>query len=126
MMNIEKADKKQIEEMAQIINGSTELDTIAYYRCINIAKTLYNAGYQKLPEDSVVLSMKEWECLHIDYAKALYNVRQNAIKETAEKILDLLVPDCKACDENWHSGCLCLRATLAEKIAKQFGVEIKE
>ena len=47
-------------------------------------------------------------------------------KETAEKILDLLVPDCKACDENWHSGCLCLRATLAEKIAKQFGVEIKE
>ena len=47
-------------------------------------------------------------------------------KETAEKILDLLVPDCKACDENWHSGCLCLRATLAEKIAKQFGLEIKE
>ena len=47
-------------------------------------------------------------------------------KETAEKILDLLVPDCKACDENWHSGCLCLRATLAEKIAKQFGLEMKE
>lgn len=47
-------------------------------------------------------------------------------KETAEKILDLLVPDCKACDENWHSGCLCLRATLAEKIAKQFGLEVKE
>ena len=47
-------------------------------------------------------------------------------KETAEKILDLLVPDCKACDENWHSGCLCLRATLVEKIAKQFGLEIKE
>lgn len=46
-------------------------------------------------------------------------------KETAEKILDLLVPDCKACDENWHSGCLCLRATLAEKIAKQFGLEVK-
>ena len=47
-------------------------------------------------------------------------------KETAEKILDLLVPDCKACDENWYSGCLCLRATLAEKIAKQFGVEVEE
>lgn len=46
-------------------------------------------------------------------------------KETAEKILDLLVPDCKACDENWHSGCLCLRATLAEKIAKQFGLEVE-
>ena len=47
-------------------------------------------------------------------------------KETAEKILDLLVPDCKACDENWHSGCLCLRATLAEKIAKQFGLEVQD
>lgn len=47
-------------------------------------------------------------------------------KETAEKILYLLVPDCKACDENWHSGCLCLRATLAEKIAKQFGLEVEE
>ena len=40
----------------------------------------------KLPENSVVLSMKEWECLHTDYAKALYNARQNAIKETVEKI----------------------------------------
>ena len=47
-------------------------------------------------------------------------------KETAEKILDLLVPDCKACDENWHSGCLCLRATLAEKIAKQFGLDVEK
>ena len=128
-MNYEQRTKnreQQIEEMARIINGSTEIDTVAYYRCMNIAKTIYNAGYQKLPEDSVVLSMKEWECLHTDYAKALYNVRQNAIKETAEKLLDLLVPDCKACDENWHSGCLCLRATLAEKIAKQCGGEIKE
>lgn len=51
--------QEQIEEMAQIINGSTELDTIAYYRCMNIAKTLYNAGYRKIPEDSVVLSKEE-------------------------------------------------------------------
>ena len=58
-MNIEKADKKQVEEMAQIINGSTELDTIAYYRCMNIAKTLYNADYRKLPEDSIVISREE-------------------------------------------------------------------
>lgn len=39
--------QEQIEEMAQIINGSTELDTVAYYRCMNIAKTIYNAGYRK-------------------------------------------------------------------------------
>ena len=106
MMNIEKADKKQIEEMAQIINGSTELDTVAYYRCMNIAKTIYNAGYQKLPEDSVVLSMKEWECLHTDYAKALYNVRQNAIKEKlfyflSDRNFDLL-PIIIAQDDRLH------------------------
>ena len=108
--------RELVEEMAQIINGSTELDTIAYYRCMKIAKTLYNAGYQKIPEDSIVLSMKEWECLHTDYAKALYNVRQNAIKETAEKFLQL------AYDR-------CLEKSFIKKVeelAKQFGVEIKE
>ena len=41
-------EQEQIEEMAQIINGSTELDTVAYYRCMNIAKTIYNAGYRKI------------------------------------------------------------------------------
>ena len=63
------------------------------------------------------------------YRKELEIIKQQldqARKETAREILDLLVPDCKICDENWHSGCLCLRATLAGKIAKQFGVEIKE
>ena len=97
-------------------------------------------------QDSVVLSREEYEMLvnqyknlEIKYSNLCDNYRlckdanetlkQNIIiirKQTAEKILDLLVPDCKACDENWHSGCLCLRATLAEKIAKQFGLEIKE
>lgn len=90
-MNIEKADKKQIEEMAQIINGSTELDTIAYYRCMNIAKTLYNAGYQKLPEDSVVLSREEWKQIKnsLYYSKEeLEKKLQRERKETTEKILN--------------------------------------
>lgn len=39
-------------------------------------------------QDSVVLSREEWECLHNDYAKALYNARQNERKETAEKLLN--------------------------------------
>ena len=90
-MNIEKADKKQIEEMAQIINGSTELDTIAYYRCMNIAKTLYNAGYRKLPEDSVVLSREEWKQIKnsLYYSKEeLEKKLQRERKETTEKILN--------------------------------------
>ena len=90
-MNIEKADKKQIEEMAQIINGSTELDTVAYYRCMNIAKTIYNAGYQKLPEDSVVLSREEWKQIKnsLYYSKEeLEKKLQRERKETTEKILN--------------------------------------
>lgn len=63
-----------------------------------------------------------WEIQKIEPEEEVKRIE----KETAEKILDLLVPDCKACDENWHSGCLCLRATLAEKIAKQFGLEVQD
>lgn len=44
-------------------------------------------------------------------------------KNTAKEIIQLLSPDCEQCDENWHEGCLCLRATLAEKIAKHYGLE---
>lgn len=107
--------QQQIEEMAQIINGSTELDTVAYYRCMNIAKTIYNAGYQKIPEDSVVLSKGAYESLS---SKAKANV-VNAVeirKETAEKFLQL------AYDR-------CLEKSFIKKVeelAKQFGVEIKE
>lgn len=46
-------------------------------------------------------------------------------KETAKEIIDMLIPNCEVCDENWHKGCLCLRATIAEKIAKQYGVEVE-
>ena len=91
------------------------------------AEALYNAGYRKVPDGATFLLVGE-NNQALDEKTIEYFVKHNEQirNETAEKILDLLVPDCKACDENWHSGCLCLRATLAEKIAKQFGVEIKE
>ena len=142
MMNIEKADKKQIEEMAQIINGSTELDTIAYYRCMNIAKTLYNAGYRKLSEDSVVLSREKYEMLvnqyknlEIKYSNLCDNYRlckdanetlkQNIIitrNETAEKILRDLYSEATSN----VSETVELTTFQIEQFAKQYGVEIKE
>lgn len=73
----------------------------------------------------VETELQELNAKYYNEAKDSRRELKQARKETAEKILDLLVPDCKACDENWHSGCLCLRATLAEKIAKQYGVEVK-
>ena len=114
-------------------------------------KAFIEEGYRKIDKDSVVLTKEEYEKLKQYEEKVksgacftqkewlelcdeeckrntenLLKVRQLERKETAREILDLLVPDCKVCDENWHSGCLCLRATLAEKIAKQYGVEIGE
>ena len=153
-------EKDQIEEMAigleeEFVLCGT-LSSCGTKRCSQcFSKYLYEQGYRKVPEDSVVLSREELsEEPYNDFCKGCPNVRvrssgmtdccadysceqfqkyarllelyEQSRKETAEKILDLLVPDCKACDENWHSGCLCLRATLAEKIAKQFGFEVEE
>ena len=134
------------EQIEKIVYGSLITSTKCY-NCIHFPLCFAQKGganlklasendccyYQsKLSEDSVVLSREEYNEIKTyqsyipEMKKAFDKVRNAAIKETAEKILDLLVPDCKACDENWHSGCLCLRATLAEKIAKQFGVEVEE
>lgn len=129
--------EQQIEEMAKVIDDRL-IEARVWLGSMNrgkgywIAQKLVENYQPKLPEYSVVLSREEYDEIKIyksyipEMKKAFDKVRNAAIKETAEKILDLLVPDCKACDENWHSGCLCLRATLAEKIAKQFGVEVEE
>ena len=151
-------EKEQVEKMAidleeEFVLCGT-LSNCGTKRCSRcFSKYLYEQGYRKLPEDSVVLSREEYEKLQETIRDLKYDKfdlkneiseKDNKIalleetidcikfnvgftrKETAEKILDLLVPDCKACDENWHSGCLCLRATLAEKIAKQFGLEVQD
>ena len=136
-------EEQQIEEMAKIMCGNDceecakesaefynqTLEEARNNKCLlkNCAKTLYEQGYRKLPDGATVLLVGE-NNRALDEKTIEYFVKHNEQirKETAEKILDLLVPDCKACDENWHSGCLCLRATLAEKIAKQFGVGVEE
>lgn len=125
-------EKDQIEEMAIGLEEEFALcgtlSSCGTKRCSQcFSKYLYEQGYRKLPDGATVLLVGE-NNQALDEKTIEYFVKHNEQirKETAEKILDLLVPDCKACDENWHSGCLCLRATLAEKIAKQFGVEVVE
>lgn len=113
--------QQQIEEIAQIINGSTELDTIAYYRCMNIAKTIYNAGYQKIPEDSVVLSKEEYIDLSRNYVGE--QVEQTR-KETAEKIFKMLIS--KLDSNQFLSGKRIIMEVDVENLAKQFDVEIEE
>ena len=123
--------QQQIEEIAQIINGSTELDTIAYYRCMNIAKTIYNAGYQKIPEDSVVLSREEQEKILTATEKRIKELKKQILqarKETAEKYNDGVVEFIK---NIFDIGQIDFKTKIEllkenEKILKQFAVEIKE
>lgn len=117
--------EQQIEEIAEDLENT--ILGLGIHLCEKSAEKLYDLGYRKLPDGATVLLVGKYNQA-LDEKTIEYFIKHNEQirKETAEKILDLLVPDCKACDENWHSGCLCLRATLAEKIAKQFGLEIKE
>ena len=68
-------ENKQIEEMAKYIKTANEIncirtcDNCEYYnddsKCISFGQAiaLYNAGYRKIPEGSVVLSREEYERL---------------------------------------------------------------
>ena len=93
-----------------------------------IAEKLYNLGYRKIPEGSVVLSKEEWETLHNDYAKALYNARCDERKETAREILEAI--KLKAwgnnADVNGNIWSYSISIYELAEIAKQFGVEVEE
>lgn len=126
---------RSIEEMAKIMCGNDceecakesaefykqTLEEARNNKCLlkNCAKTLYNAGYRKLPEDSVVLSREEYIDLSRNYVGE--QVAQ-ARKETAEKILQPLYDACK---EDTY-GQVVVDFAIIENLAKQFGLEIKE
>ena len=97
--------QKQIEEMAKIIleascKGS-ECANCEFVKRVEEAKTtclclksLYNAGYRKIPEGAVVLteeeSVKAWENGNCN-AHAIYGLAyEQARKETAEKFAEML------------------------------------
>ncbi len=94
-------EQKQIEEMAQIINGSTEIDTVAYYRCMNIAKTIYNAGYRKT------------------FTSDLASDTQKAFKEGYEK-------GCETCEQSWDNGYNDGYESGKEDGMKEFAEKLKE
>lgn len=92
-----------VEDSKKILSCVKLKDCEAY----SFAKALHSAGYRKLPADSVVLSREEYELLKaendkyvkncIDYIAAInklenkvWEVEQQACKETAEKILNYL------------------------------------
>lgn len=88
--------QNQIDEMAIMISGSTEMDTMGYYRSVEKAKNIYNAGYRKIPENALVLEQDDYDNLvnRAEYAErelALhYKTNGEVRKETAEKFASKL------------------------------------
>lgn len=118
-------DKKQIKEMERVMAVNWLNETV-----LGTAERLYNAGYRKLPEDSVVIPNKITEETSaedlIKIAKYNDKIRKQSRKETAEKIfvevLDL--EELKVIrDMGWETVYEALYNEILE-LAKQFGVEV--
>lgn len=140
-------NKDQIEEMAKDYYGySIDLED----DCKFVAEEMYNKGHRKLPEDSIVLSREELSKEpYNDFCKGCPNVRvrssgmtdccadysceqfqkyarlielyEQSRKETAREILNELIDS-----SNKITFFDCRMALGLDKLAKKYGVEIKE
>lgn len=145
---------KEIEEMARVACEHFDYDMVGQpcTKCrtynkhcytIHKAEILYNAGYRKLPEDSVVLTREECERLKLELAiekkRADESYTQKEVeeiiaskeriksKETVKKILTELldfVNDWFECVENNDFGIEFNK--ISKGIAEKYGVKIKE
>lgn len=94
------------------------------------AEALYNAGYRKLSEDSVVLSrevydeIKTYQSYIPEMKKAFDKIRNAIIKETAEKIFKMLISELES--NKFLYGKRIIMEVDVENLAKQFGVGEKE
>ena len=134
--------QEQIEEMISAMAASNNpFVDVPVEIMPKVAEALYNAGYRKLPEDSVVLSRGEYDTLKtendkyvkncIDYIATInklenkvWEVEQQASKETAEKIFKMLISKLES--NQFLSGKRIIMEVDVENLAKQFDVEIKE
>ena len=84
--------QEQIEEMAKIVD---EMYNVYTTTADDIADGLYNAGYRKIQDGTVVLSREEYEML-----KSLYDTQKGAIMTSSIGDLPLTVEGLrKAVDE---------------------------
>ena len=133
-----KDKEKQIQEIAQIICGrskddiciidNTSCDSSCYWA--RKAESIYNVGYRKYPEDSVVLSKEEYKRITkelvteqraTEIAKEYF---EKIRKETVEKIFKMLIS--KLDSNQFLSGKRIIMEVDVENLAKQFDVEVEE
>lgn len=131
-------DKQQIKEMASDIDYACTKKDLYPSDTKEIAKALYLLGYRKIPEDSVVLTKKEYETLMDIKAlqtqveeslsnisnEDIANIEQQARKETAKEILKGLISNISEIKYD----AVCEKIVYIDDIkelAKQYGVEVK-
>ena len=87
--------QEQIEEMATVISNYADKHEWELHEpeLEDLAIELYNAGYRKIPDDSVVLSREEWKQIKNslyyskeELEKKLQRERKETEKEFAEKL----------------------------------------
>ena len=128
-----KEQEKQIKEMAKEIGNTWLVDLEGNTKDVcevldevdinNIARELYDKNYRKLPEDSVVLSRKEYEKLKYTWITDS-DAYKKGCKETVEKIFKMLIS--KLDSNQFLSGKRIIMEVDVENLAKQFDVEIEE
>ena len=127
-----KEQEKQIKEMAKEIGNTWLVDLEGNTKDVcevldevdinNIARELYDKNYRKLPEDSVVLSRKEYEKLKYTWITDS-DAYKKGCKETVEKIFKMLIS--KLDSNQFLSGKRIIMEVDVENLAKQFDVEIE-
>lgn len=127
-----KEQEKQIKEMAKEIGNTWLVDLEGNTKDVcevldevdinNIARELYDKNYRKLPEDSVVLSRKEYDKLKYTWITDS-DAYKKGCKETAEKIFKMLISKLES--NQFLSGKRIIMEVDVENLAKQFDVEIE-
>lgn len=111
-------NEKQITEMASDMDYACIKHDLWPDDAKEIAKVLINLGYQKVSEDSIVISKQEFDLLNVppdcEWCEGFLS------RQTAEKILNDLWKE-----RNAIGQLMIFEEHLKEK-AKEFGVEIKE
>ena len=127
-----KEQEKQIKEMAKEIGNTWLVDLEGNTKDVcevldevdinNIARELYDKNYRKLPEDSVVLSRKEYEKLKYTWITDS-DAYKKGCKETVEKIFKMLISELES--NQFLSGKRIIMEVDVEKKKKKFDVEIE-
>ena len=150
-----KDKEKQIEEMAKIMrlhickdrpckecdcHGLGDKTSELYHcDCYYYAKSLVEQGYRKPHEDSVVISKEEYQEYKNLVKLFIYDkpiksrvyefikdTKEQARKETAEKILKDLIKNCQYTFGVNGKPIIALDGDFALNTAKEFGVEITD